>query len=176
VWFHRRDSVLAEQDPLIGRAFWSAEAERPFGADQLDLRLTAATVVAKGGAAATPPQDFVFLGGPLSGPGYGYHEFVAQTGGSTHIEWGVPIPFPAIDLGHRFGGASPHTAMLAPFFQIVYVDRSAPFALSHEGWYPAVGVGLITFFDLLRIDVARGLRDGRWTLAVDTDRAWWGIL
>ncbi len=175
-WFHRRDVARTEPDPVVGHAFWSGEAERPFGPDRLDLRLTAATVLARGGLAATPPQDLVYLGGPVSGPGYGYHEFAAQTGASAHVEWGFPVPFPAIDLGHRFGGASPRTAILAPFVHVVYVDRSAPFAPAREGWYPAAGLGVLTFFDLLRVDVARGLRDGRWTLAVDTDRAWWGIL
>jgi hypothetical protein len=176
IWLHRRGAALAEREPLVGRAFWSAEAVRPIGADRLDARLTAAMVVARGGLAATPPQDFVFLGGPLSGPGYGFHELAAQTGASAHLEWGFPIPFPAIDLGRRFGGASARSAIVAPFVHTDYVDRSAPFALRREGWYPALGVGLISFFDLLRVDVARGLRDGRWTLSVDTDRAWWAIL
>jgi hypothetical protein len=29
---------------------------------------------------------------------------------------------------------------------------------------------------LLRIDVARGLRDGRWTLSIDLDRDFWPVL
>jgi hypothetical protein len=39
-----------------------------------------------------------------------------------------------------------------------------------------VGVGALTIFDLLRLDVARGLRDGRWTFSVDVSREFWAIL
>jgi hypothetical protein len=39
-----------------------------------------------------------------------------------------------------------------------------------------VGVGAQLFFDLLRVDVARGLRDGRWTFSMDLAREFWGIL
>lgn len=175
-WFHRRDSALAERNPLVARAVGSADIERPIGVDRLDVRLFAATVAARGGLAAVPPQDFVFAGGPMSGPGYAYHEFVAQTEGSVHGEWQVPVPFPAINLGRRLGGSTPPSALLAPFAQAVYVDQPASFAPRRAGWYPAVGLGTIAFFGLLRIDIARGLRDGRWTVALDTDRAWWGIL
>jgi len=44
------------------------------------------------------------------------------------------------------------------------------------GWYPAVGLGSIGAFDLLRVDIARGLRDGRWTFSVDISRDLWPIL
>jgi hypothetical protein len=44
------------------------------------------------------------------------------------------------------------------------------------GWYPAVGVGGLGLFELLRLDVARGLRDGRWTFSLDVSRDYWGIL
>jgi hypothetical protein len=45
-----------------------------------------------------------------------------------------------------------------------------------EGWFPSVGIGALTVFDILRFDVARGLRDGRWTFSVDVGRDFWGIL
>ena len=46
------------------------------------------------------------------------------------------------------------------------------------GWssYPSVGVGVIGFFDLLRIDVARTLRGGRWLFSVDAARDFWKVL
>jgi len=37
-------------------------------------------------------------------------------------------------------------------------------------------VGLLGFFDLVRFDVARGLRNGRWTFGVDLTRDLWRIL
>jgi hypothetical protein len=41
---------------------------------------------------------------------------------------------------------------------------------------PAVGLGAIGLFNLLRADVARGLRDGRWMFSVDVTRDFWRIL
>jgi hypothetical protein len=45
-----------------------------------------------------------------------------------------------------------------------------------SGGYPYAGVGALLFFDLLRVDVARGLRDGRWRFGVDVVRDFWSIL
>ena len=44
------------------------------------------------------------------------------------------------------------------------------------GIFPSVGVGLLTPFDLLRVDVGRGLRDGRWTFSLDIAREFWSVL
>jgi hypothetical protein len=44
------------------------------------------------------------------------------------------------------------------------------------GLYPSVGAGFLTPFDLLRIDVARGLRNGRWTFSIDVSRQFWSVL
>jgi len=52
----------------------------------------------------------------------------------------------------------------------------APGEPARQGWYPALGVGTLVLFDLLRFDVARGLRDGRWTFSVDAARGFWPIL
>jgi hypothetical protein len=34
----------------------------------------------------------------------------------------------------------------------------------------------MSFFDIIRIDVARGLRRGRWTFSIDAGRDLWSIL
>jgi hypothetical protein len=44
------------------------------------------------------------------------------------------------------------------------------------GFYPAFGVSLIAAFDLLRFDLSRGLRPGRWIFSVDVSRTFWSIL
>jgi hypothetical protein len=45
------------------------------------------------------------------------------------------------------------------------------------GLFPSLGAAYLTPFDLLRIDVARGLgRGGRWTFGVDVSRDLWSIL
>jgi hypothetical protein len=131
-------------------------------------------------AGPVPVQDLVFLGGPVTGPGYLFHQFVGRAGASQHVEWRTPVPFPSVSLGSY--GRSPASATLAPYGHVLWIDRplsSLPLrrtGVARGGWYPSVGVGLSTFFDLLRFDVARGLRDGRWTFSADIAREFWRIL
>ena len=131
------------------------------------------TAAAAWSAGSVPPQDLVYLGGPTSGPGYDFHQFAARAGASQHVELQVPVPFVAIPLG-RFGTA-PGEARIAPFVHVIGVARGrlSPF---DGGAYPSVGVGLLSPFQLLRLDVARGLRDGRWTFSVDVAREFWSVL
>jgi len=164
--FERRD--LDADRGYYGRVLVSADADRAFGARRLVLRTTLAGTV----GADVPPQRLVYLGGPTTAPGYRFHELVGRYGASQRVELQTPIPFPALSLG-RFGSTG-RTATLAPFAHAAYVgglSLGAP-----DGLYPSVGVGLLTLFDLLRVDVARGLRDGRWTFSVDASRDFWGIL
>jgi hypothetical protein len=39
-----------------------------------------------------------------------------------------------------------------------------------------VGAGALLFFDALRLDIARGLRDGKWTFSVDVTPELWRVL
>jgi len=174
IWFHRRDSVLFERQPLTGRFSGNVEVARATQPSRIVARTTVAVVASRGGSNATPPQDLVFLGGPTSAPGYGYHEFVGRLGASEHIEWRIPVPAPAIRLDGY--GSTPHAATLIPFAHVAYLDHSAPFAPPRQGWYPALGLGLSGIFDLIRLDLARGLRDGRWTFDIDVAREFWGVL
>ncbi len=49
--------------------------------------------------------------------------------------------------------------------------------LWHSGIYPAVGVGTLLLFDLIRVDVARGLRSpGITTFSIDATRAFWSVM
>jgi hypothetical protein len=73
----------------------------------------------------------------------------------------------------RFGG-TPATATLAPYVSIAWIDGAD--GRERSGWFPSVGLGTLALFDLLRLDVARGLRDGRWTFSVDLSRDFWSIL
>jgi hypothetical protein len=154
----------------FGRVHGSTEMQHPILGRTLLVRTTAAATIGPD----LPRQEFVYLGGPTSGLGYEFHEFTGQIGISQHIELHTTIPFVPIGLG-RFGSTG-RSATLAPFAHVVYVTRTPDGASRGSGWYPAVGSGLLWLFDLLRLDVARGLRDGRWTLGVDVMRDFWGIL
>jgi hypothetical protein len=146
----------------FARANLALSVERPLAPDLLVTRTTLAGVT----AGAVPLQDDVFLGGPITGPGYPYHEFVGRAGATEHVEWQFPIPSPGITLG-RYGTA-PRTITLAPFAHVLYTSRG--------GWYPSAGIGVLALFNLVRFDVARGLRGGAWTFAFDLDRTLWPIL
>lgn len=142
-----------------------------------------------------PSQHLVFLGGPTTGPGYDFHQFAGRMGASQRLEIRSPAPFPSFKIGRY--GRTPGSITLAPFVNTIWINlrRSARVTPSqpvgvlrphdyvlpavpplHGGWYPSVGLGALSIFDLVRFDVARGLRNGRWTFSVDVGREFWGIL
>jgi hypothetical protein len=158
------------------RAFVDASVERPMGASRLVSRTTFAAVHAS--SDTVPPQELVYLGGPVSGAGYRFHELVGEIGGSQRLEWRRSAPFFAVPLG-RFGNAPPRMTV-APFAQTVFTARtgstSRPEGTRAAGWYPTLGVGALLFFDAMRVDVARGLRDGRWMFSIDVTPDLWRVL
>ena len=161
------------EDELTGHVRLDLGVERPLGAQRVVLRTVAGGAI----GAEVPPQELAYAGGPTTGPGYRFHEFSGRLVASQRVEWQLPVPFVAVPLG-RFGRTAPR-ATLAPFAHAVYVTRGTsvvPGQPARQGWYPAVGVGTLVLFDLLRFDVARGLRDGRWTFSVDAARGFWSIL
>lgn len=165
------------------RAFAQVDLTRDVGRSQLQLRVEGGGVHASGIVA---PQLLLFAGGPVSAPGYDYHAFRSDALFATHAEWRFPVPFVGIPLGRW--GRIPGEARLAPYLHAVHSARgvagtlrSAGLSVSSlgaydAGWYPSVGLGALSFFDLLRVDVARGLRDGRWTFSLDISRDFWTIL
>ncbi len=169
-WIALNDTTIAGAPVRFARAFASAALTQSLGSQSLESRTTIAALTPSG----SPVQEQVYLGGPITGPGYAFHQFVATFGASQHVEWRFPIPFFAVPLGDF--GRTPASFTLAPFANVIYVDHTATFAAPAEGWYPSVGVGASFFFDLLRVDVARGLRDGGWTFSVDLAHDLWSIL
>jgi hypothetical protein len=167
----RRESWAPSLRGKYLRPSLTIDLERPFGTSRLVVHTVAAGVFS---GDTLPAQHLVYLGGPTSGPGYEFHEFTGRGAVSQRVEWRFLAPFVSIPLGRY--GRSPGTITLAPFATAVWVDRSAPFKPARQGWYPAIGLGALTVFDVLRLDVARGLRDGRWTFSVDVGRDFWSVL
>jgi hypothetical protein len=119
-----------------------------------------------------PPQWLQFAGGPWSGPGYGFHAFAGRAIASPRLEMRLPVPFPSIGLGKY--GRAPARAQLAPFAQVVLLGGASSdprVATYTNGVYPALGMGVLLFYDLLRVDVARGVHLGEWRFSLDVDRA-----
>ena len=147
------------------------DLEKPVGSNRFVWHTVAAGIFS---GDSLPPQHLIYLGGPTTDPGYEFHEFVGRAGVSQRVEYRFLAPFVPIPLG-RFGRA-PGAITLAPFATAVWIDGSASFKPARQGWYPAVGMGALTVFDVLRLDVARGLRNGRWTFSVDVGRDFWSVL
>ena len=151
----------------LGRGVATLDLSRPVTSGTLVLHSLAGAVV---GGFAAPAQRLVRLGGPMSAPGFDFHQFAGRAALSQRAEWQHGVPFVPLSLG-RFGRV-PSTLTLAPFVSAVWVDaHGAP----GQGWHAAAGLGVLTFFDQLRIDVARGARDGRWTFSVDLSPGLWPI-
>jgi hypothetical protein len=152
----------------VGRAFISLGIERPVGRNRLVLQTYGGAVGANG---VVPPQEWLWF----SAPGYAFHELGTLAGLSQRVEWRVPVPAPSLSLG-RFGKV-PGQATLAPFVQGTFARAALGTDVAHPtGVYPSVGVAVSPFFDLLRLQAARGLRNGRWTFDVDVARGFWEIL
>lgn len=165
-------SLRAERvRPVAVRAQALLQLTKPLGGDRA---LFLQTFAGASGGRDLPPQWLVFAGGPWSAPGYGYLSFASRGLFSQRVELRQPIPGPSIPLG-RFG-QSPPRITLAPFVQVLATAAGTREVSQPSALYPSVGTGALFFYDLLRVDVARGMRDGRWRFAIDIDRAFWGML
>jgi len=152
-------SVSAELDVTAGRLetrnFASAELEatRPFN---LPARIGTGEISASAGwvSADGPAQSLYLLGGRATLPGHDYRDFVGDRYWLVRGETTVPVYAPWV--GIRFIGAVGAT----------YLDgRTLP-----ERWDPSgssgvrasLGAGLSIMFDVMRVDLARGLDGGGW--------------
>jgi hypothetical protein len=101
------------------------------------------------------------------------------------VELRVPVPFPAFSLG-RYGRV-PARGAIAPFVHLAAIgdrpqycgpgiDRPFTTCPPNEHAFPSIGVGYLLPFDVLRLDVARGLNRGRWMFSIDVSREFWSIL
>jgi hypothetical protein len=135
-------------------ATWSRESE----GEDWNLSVSLA-----GGAATAdaPAQALYLLGGRGTLPGYGFREFSGTRYGLLRAEGSSPLVYPWLGLRA---------------FAAVGVTR-LPSSSSPAGWSahdsdglrPSVGVGLSFGWDVLRLDLARGLRDGGWELIFAVD-------
>ena len=160
----------------LGRMTLDLDVQRPVGKDRLVLRTIASGAVGRD----IPMQFQTWFGGPVTLPGVDFHSVRARAGVSQRIEWQHAVPGPSIPLGRY--GRIPGQLTLAPFAVLVWSDpvpvftpAAAPSPAPHR-FQPAVGIATLGIFDLLRVDVARGLRNGRWMFSVDLSRDFWRVL
>jgi hypothetical protein len=151
------------------RAFTHATFEAPAGGNELTTETFAALELSNG---SLPVQQRVFFGGPLTDPGYEFHQFVGRAGVSQRLELQRPTSCIPTSLGSI--GRVPSVTKVGAYVQVVWIDP----LVGAPAMYPAVGAGAELFSGLVRVDVARGLRrPGRhWTFDIDAGRAFWRIL
>jgi hypothetical protein len=184
------EAAIIRFDGMTDPARWmsrfvlQSDIEKPIGRSRFISRSFAAWTA---GGRNVPAQNLIFLGGPITAPGYEFHQFTGRAGASQRVELQFPVPFISLPLGRY--GRTPASVTLAPFANAAWINHpreirgrmgnsgwGVPGVQERQGWHPSVGVGALALFDLLRFDVARGLRDGRWTFHVDVSRDFWGIL
>lgn len=159
----------------LGRVILSTHVEKPLGMNRIVLHTYGGTARSP---ERLPAQHRFFLGGPISAPGYNFHSLAGSSALSQRFELRSPVSFPSFSLGRY--GRTPAKALLAPYFNVAGVSGTSPGHPGAEavkaGWYPSAGIGLLPMFELVRIDVARGLRRGRWSFSVDVSQDFWKIL
>ena len=139
---------------LVVRGAWRTE-----GADRA-WRLEADLA---GGAATprTPPQLLFLLGGPGTLPGHHYRSFVGRRFWLARVEGTHPLRPPWVGI-----------RAFAALGQTQLAGAELPDgwgAGDSDGLRGSVGAGLSLGWDVLRLDLARGLRDGRWAVVFSVD-------
>ncbi len=141
----------------------TGDVERVVGYGTLGLRM----LVAGAAGPQVPAQSLSYVGGPATGPGYAVHSLGGRAAGFVRADWAVPVGRFALPLG-RFG-AAPVDVKSVPFVAAAWA--------SGTGWRRSLGLGIVTLYDALRVDVVRGVdREGRWDVRLDFGRAFWPIL
>jgi hypothetical protein len=163
-WVEPRDG---RDGTLFGRAAAEIEGTRPIAGGRIVSR---SHLAALSGAADVPVQFLPVFGGPITAPGYAFHSIRGAVGVAQRLEWQRRIPFVSLDLG-RFGTV-PSSLVIAPYGHLAAMRAPT------GDWeaYPSVGIGVLGFFDLVRVDIARTLRGGRWLFSVDVAREFWRVL
>ncbi len=138
-----------------GTARWTLHGEGHSWAMDVDL---AAGAVSR----EAPAQSLFLLGGMGTLPGYGFREFVGDAFGLARVEGTLPLQPPWVGLRA--------TASLG--YTHLTTTRTLPLrwdAHDSGGLRPSLGVGLSLFWDVLRVDLARGLRGGHGQVVFSVD-------
>ncbi len=113
-----------------------------------------------------PEQRLILLGGRSTVPGYGFRPWGGDQ--AMYALAAVSRKVAAPWLRVRFLGSLGWT-------EITTVSRDAAenFGVtSSAGVRPSLGGGIALFWDVIRVDAARGLDDGRWEWMVSVNPAW----
>jgi hypothetical protein len=128
------------------------------------------------GTDGLPPHRSFVLGGRGTLVGEPFRAYGGRTAGLLQLEWRLPVPVPAIELGSF--ASTGKRMILAPFLAAGLAAHplpSLPWGGS-DGIRAVGGVAIELFMRLIRIEAGVGLRDGHFGITVDVNRDWWGLL
>ena len=138
----------------VAQAWW--RLERPDRTWKFRGQLAAGAATLR-----TPVQELFLLGGRGTLPGYDYRSFVGRRFGFARVEASHPLLPPW--LGFRTFAALGFTQLSDATLPSGWLARDS------DGLRASVGAGLSFGWDVLRLDAARGLRDGRWEIVFSVD-------
>lgn len=114
-----------------------------------------------------PVQELFLLGGRGTLPGHEFRSFAGHRFWLARLEATRALRDPW--LGLRLFAAVGGTALTGPAFAAPWAPGTPGEALDSDGLRASVGLGLSLGWDVLRLDVARGVRDGRWEVIFGVD-------
>lgn len=160
-----RDGMQGHVRPRVD-AGWVA---RGSGGSELSIDLAAGAAFGE-----VPRQQLYLLGGRGTVPGYDFRRYGGDRFATARATYAAELLRPFL-RGRVFAAAgwAGQEGALDPFddFQV-----RPPLELETGGMY-SVGAGVGLFFDILRVDVARGLGDGgRWEVIVEANPSFWDFL
>jgi hypothetical protein len=118
----------------------------------------------------TPPQALFLLGGRGTVPGYSFRSYGGDAFGLARATLSADL-VPTFVRGRAFA-AGGWTGNSEPPPALGLDDFGA-----RRGGMVSVGAGVGLFFDILRVDVARGLTDGGvWELIIEANPSFWDFL
>jgi hypothetical protein len=158
---------------IDGDAFGRAVADLTIQRRSADRRTLIAARGAAGAAVGhVAPQSAFLLGGRNTLPGYPYRGFAGDVFAlaDVSLEHAILQPFLGLRLSAAAGWASPIDPVDAPAEFLAWPIGGT------DGIRPSVGAGVAIFYDILRLDLHRGLRGGGWTLLLSVRPDLWGML
>jgi hypothetical protein len=124
-----------------------------------------------------PPYRTFAIGGWGTLPGERFRAFGGTRYALGHLEFRLPVPFPALPLGSFV--STGNRILLAPFVAAGWAEggvRGMPWRPSRGEVRPVVGLGLEWLHGLIRMEGGVSLTTGRLGLSVDVSREWWEVL
>jgi hypothetical protein len=130
-----------------------------------------------GDAAPAPPaaQQYFVFGGRNTLPGYAYRSFAGNLYALTDVDMARDVAWPWLRV---------HALAAVGYADLPDDDGEAGGISPFDAWdvrmtrglRPSVGAGVGLLWDVLRIDLNRGLRGGEWQVTLAVNERLWGVL